>query len=84
MAQFRINHDLCTTPLLCKKCLQICPLTVFFVGAAKFVKFEVNDPSVPGMHKVVPMYKDKCTLCMKCVDICPLGAIDVQPIAGAS
>jgi NAD-dependent dihydropyrimidine dehydrogenase PreA subunit len=79
VAHIKIDHSVCTTPLTCKKCLHVCPQTVFFVGAAKFEKFKINDPAVAGMHKVVPMYRDKCTACMKCIEVCPLNAIDVQP-----
>ena len=73
-----VDHQKCTTPFDCKRCLEICPQAVFEVGAVKIEKFKEADKKEPGTWKVFPTYRDKCTGCEECVKICPVDAITLS------
>ncbi|MHB1421222.1 MAG: 4Fe-4S dicluster domain-containing protein [Bacillota bacterium] len=78
IAKMNVDHEKCTVPLACKKCLLICPQAVFFVETVKYVKYEENDIKDPGAYKNIPRHRDKCTGCMECVKVCPKDAITVR------
>ena len=75
-----IDHEKCTVPFLCKKCVQVCPTVVFFVErlAEKEVRLREVDPRIPGNYKVEAPRRDKCTVCNECVEVCPVDAIRVE------
>ena len=75
--QIDIDHDRCTTPFACKRCLQVCPTAVFKVFATKMVRLVETDKHEPGAYKLVVGYRDKCTGCDLCVDVCPVDALKV-------
>jgi len=73
-----IDHEKCTTPYACKKCLQICPQAVFAVITVKTEKFKETDENEPGAYGLRVAYGDKCTVCNECVEVCPVGAVNVM------
>ena len=72
-----IDHEKCTTPYACKKCLQICPQAVLGVMVVKMEKFKETDENEPGTFRLRVAFGDKCTVCNECVDVCPVGALSV-------
>ena len=70
----------CLTPLLCKKCLQICPTAVFRSGryGTTYERGKEYSPSDPGHYKILPEWIDLCIGCMKCVEQCPEDAIEIE------
>lgn len=70
-----VNVKKCEDPLKCRKCLVICPTSVFIVGGTMTYKFK-ETPSKE--FKVYGRYYDRCTGCMECVKICPEKAIEVN------
>ena len=75
--RIEIDHEKCTTPYACKKCLQICPQAVFAILTVKNEKFKETDENEPGAFRLRVAYGDKCTVCDECVKICPVGALKV-------
>jgi formate hydrogenlyase subunit 6/NADH:ubiquinone oxidoreductase subunit I len=75
--RIEIDHEKCTTPYACKKCLQICPQAVFAILTAKNEKFKETDENEPGAFRLRVGYGDKCTVCNACVEICPVGALKI-------
>jgi len=75
-----IDQEKCTVPFLCKKCLQACPIAVFFVERvmAKEKRLEEVDPRIPGNYVVVAERRDRCTMCNRCIDVCPVDAIKIE------
>lgn len=73
----KVDSSKCLTPFDCKKCLRICPQAIFEVYAIKVEKFKETDKKEPGAYKLVPFYRDKCTMCNKCIDVCPVNAITI-------
>jgi ferredoxin len=70
-----IDHDLCTTPFDCKRCLRICPAAVFWVNPVKMARGIETDKTEPGAFALMAKYRDKCTGCKKCVEVCPVNAL---------
>jgi len=80
-----IDHEKCTVPFLCKKCLQICPEAVFNVERvlAKEERLKEMDPRIDGNYELTVERRDKCTVCNKCIEVCPVDAIKIEvPIGG--
>lgn len=75
--RINIDHNRCTTPFACKRCLQACPTAVFRVGATKMVRLEENDTREPGAYKLSVGFRDKCSGCNLCVEVCPVNALRV-------
>ena len=75
-----IDLEKCTVPFLCKKCLQICPETVFHVGRvmSKEKRLEEMDPRIDGNYVLFASRRDKCTGCNMCIDVCPADAIKIE------
>ncbi len=75
-----IDHKKCTVPFLCKKCLQVCPMLVFWVerGMEKEERLKEVDPRIPGNYMLSVHRRDKCTVCNKCVEVCPVDAIKIE------
>jgi ferredoxin len=74
----KIDHQLCTTPFACKRCLQICPTAIFSVYETKMVRMEETDKNEPGNYRLRVAYRDKCSGCNRCVDVCPTGALTIE------
>jgi len=72
IAQISIDYDLCNDPLICHKCLSVCPSVVFVCGPTKKWKGRETDPKE---YRIVGRYFDKCSGCNDCVRVCPKGAI---------
>ena len=75
-----IDHEKCTVPFLCKKCLQVCPQNVLWVERvmSREERLKEMDPRIPGNYEVDYTRRDKCTAYNKCVDICPVQAIEIK------
>ena len=73
-----IDHEKCTTPFACKKCLQICPQAVFLVFPVKQEKFKETDKNEPGSFLLKIGYGDKCSGCNQCIEVCPVNAINIS------
>ena len=77
-----IDHEKCTVPFLCKKCLRVCPTGVF--GVVRVMKREERlkemDPRVDGNYVFdeTRMRRDKCLVCNKCIEVCPVDAIKIE------
>lgn len=76
-----IDHEKCTVPFLCKKCLEVCPEAVFRMRGAtgKQERLKEMDPRIDGNYMLEGYYRNKCTLCNKCVEVCPVDAITIVP-----
>lgn len=72
-----IDHDRCTTPFACKRCLQVCPTAVFAVSVTKMVRLVETDTEEPGAYRLRIAFRDKCTGCDLCVEVCPVDALKV-------
>ena len=82
LPRITIDHEKCTVPFLCKKCLLACPEAVLAVRAAvKPVRLEETDPRIDNNYQVKSDYRNKCTMCNKCIDVCPVDAITIEPPA---
>lgn len=60
-----LDDSLCERPPTCKKCLQVCPMSVFR-------SYPITD------WKVLPFWTNLCTGCNLCVEACPKGAITMK------
>ena len=78
VATIEIDYGKCQTPFECKKCLMVCPTSVFSVEAIKVEKFKETDPKEPGGYMLLPLYRDRCIGCMDCVQVCPQDALVVS------
>lgn len=76
-ATIEIDHEKCTTPFDCKKCLQACGQSVFSVGAVKVVKGKESNPKEPGVYMLGVGHRDKCTGCNDCIEVCSVDAITI-------
>ena len=73
-----INHEKCTVPFACKKCLVACPTAVFAVAAVKVEKGRETDPNDPGSFMLAVTHRDKCSGCDECIEVCPEDAIKIE------
>ncbi len=82
--EITINRKKCNysmyDPLGCKKCLQLCPVSVF---ASRPI--EKRDFTIPPKERIdptkwllLPTWADWCNGCGACVKECPKGAIKIQ------
>lgn len=72
-----VDHSKCTTPMVCRKCLEVCPQAVFIVNVVKMVKYVETDIYEPGAYRVRPLFRDKCVACDDCRAVCPVGALTI-------
>ncbi|MDD5311829.1 MAG: 4Fe-4S binding protein [Dehalococcoidia bacterium] len=77
MPKITIDHNKCTVPFWCKKCLQACPQLVFQCYCKHLEKLRESDPRQPGIYEVIAVRRDKCHVCNKCVEMCPENAITI-------
>lgn len=75
--RIEIDYAKCTTPMLCKKCLQICPTAVFEIQTLKMERLRETDPRDPGAFRLDVFYRDKCLACNDCINVCPEDAIRI-------
>jgi NADH-quinone oxidoreductase subunit I len=75
MPTIEIDKKKCMTPFECKKCLQVCPQSVFAVAPTKVERFKETDPRD---YEVQAVFRDKCVVCMDCVKVCPTSALRVE------
>lgn len=75
--KIEIDRSQCTTPMDCRRCLQICHSAVFWVEATAFPRLRELDHRQPGTYKLKTVYRYDCTLCNECVNVCPKGAITI-------
>lgn len=75
-----IDKTKCTVPFQCKKCLQVCPTTVFHVwrDIKREERLKEMDPRIDGNYELSVSLPDRCTACGKCADVCPVGAITIE------
>ncbi len=75
-----INHEKCTVPFLCKKCLEVCPTAILHTTRvmSREKRLEEMDPRVDGNYVLGASRRDKCTVCNLCVDVCPVNAITIE------
>ena len=76
--KMEIDHEKCTVPFLCKKCLLICPQVVFAIRAVKVERGRETDPREPGSYQVGTGPRFKCTGCNDCIEVCPVDAITIS------
>ena len=79
MYDVRIDRTKCLTPMVCKKCIQVCPQKVFFLGAKIVERYKETDATLPGSYILSAMYRDQCLGCNRCIDVCPIDAVNVFP-----
>jgi len=72
-----IDHEKCTVPFLCKKCILACSQLVFRVLSAKTERGRETDPREPGSYRLSAGSRFKCSGCNACIDICPVDAITI-------
>jgi NADH-quinone oxidoreductase subunit I len=71
-----IDDNKCQDPLVCRKCLLVCPTRILGLGTSVGPqKYRETDPSRFIVRGVRYQF---CTMCMKCVDVCPHDAIKVS------
>lgn len=71
-----INNEKCKIPILCRKCVQVCPQCVFRLHPTHIRKHE----EIPPEHwELRVSFPDLCAGCMECIKICPEHAIKVRP-----
>jgi ferredoxin len=75
--QITIDHEKCTVPFLCKKCILICAQVVFTVRAVKVERLKESDPRIDGVYELGTGPRFKCTGCNECLDVCPVDAITI-------
>jgi len=85
LLKITIDHEKCTVPFICKKCLEVCPEAVFRLRnvVSKIERLKELDPRTDGNYVVEGYYRNKCTLCDKCLEVCPVDAIKIEPPSAA-
>ena len=73
----KVDHQKCTVPFYCKKCLEACPTSVFHVHAVKVEKGRETNPQDKGAYMIDAPFRDKCTGCNDCLEVCPEDAITI-------
>ncbi|MBI4596059.1 MAG: 4Fe-4S dicluster domain-containing protein [Candidatus Tectomicrobia bacterium] len=69
-----IDNDKCPSPMVCGKCLNVCPAVV--MGAVpRYVEKFRETPSKDYM--LVVMSRPSCSTCMRCVEVCPEKCITI-------
>ncbi len=76
--KIEIDYSRCTNPMLCKKCLEICPTAVFEIQTLKMTRLKETDPREDGAFKLNVYYRDRCSACNDCVKSCPVDAIKIS------
>ena len=77
MVEIEIDHQECTPPPECAKCLQSCPQGVFM----NYPRDRRTPGGNAGDWVVVPVQMTLCTGCRICEDVCPHGAVTVTVTA---
>jgi len=72
MVRIEVNYDKCTEPMLCRKCLQVCPLAVFGLEP---LENRVEVGREPRKWKLDVVYPELCNGCGGCAKICPVEAL---------
>ncbi len=72
-----IDHAKCTTPMACKKCMEVCPQAVFAAQVVKMAKYVETDVKEPGAYKLRALFQDKCVVCNDCLEVCPVNALTI-------
>lgn len=71
MVRITIDEHKCKVPRECRRCLEVCPESVFMIYPRK--------PRSPGKKAanwvIVPVHLTLCTACGVCVEACPRYAI---------
>ncbi len=75
IAKIEIDYTLCKDPLVCRRCLGVCPSVVFVCGPTKIWKGRETETNE---YRIVGRYVDKCSGCGDCVKVCPNDAIKLE------
>jgi ferredoxin len=76
LMEIQIDRETCKVPILCRKCVQICPQCVFRLHPTHIKKHE----EIPPEHwELRVSFPDLCAGCMECIKICPEHAIRIRP-----
>lgn len=78
LVEIDVDVSKCTTPMACRRCLELCPQVVFQCVTLKQVKYQETDINEPGASFVAPLHRWKCTGCGICVQMCPQGALAIR------
>ncbi|NVM27240.1 MAG: 4Fe-4S binding protein [Candidatus Helarchaeota archaeon] len=78
MARVKIRYDesQCQGVQSCKKCLEVCPQSVFAMIPINNEKFKIADES--GGYELWIVYETSCIACNLCVDACPPKALSIE------
>ena len=76
--KIEVDAAKCTTPLACRKCLEVCPQAIFHVETMKYERLRETDPKEPGSYGLDARWRYACTLCNACIDVCPVDAITIK------